>query len=298
MPNSSESTSVRVGDRALVLGGGGPVGRAWESGLAAGLLAHGIDLAGTDLIIGTSAGAIVGAEIALGLDLESIGPAVDLPGKAKSSVGTQQNSGAMRSGASLRSELGRKSVGLLALSAQTITEEASLARLTFAPLRGREWPTNFWATSISTHTGQLQIWNAASSIPLERAVASSSALPGVWPPITIGEERYMDGGVRSMLNADLAAGHTRVLIVSCFALTASDNVNAPSATISRSARDEIETLQNSGSAVEVITPDDNFLALTSNGTKMLDNSLVPAVYEAGKRQAQDEIDRIRGFWSH
>jgi len=285
MSNSPESTSLCIGDRALVLGGGGPVGRAWESGLAAGLLAHDIDLAGTDLIIGTSAGAIVGAEIALGLDLDSIGPAVDSPVKAASSVGTQQTSGTIKAFASLGSQLERKSAGLFALTAPTITEEESLARLTFAPLTGREWPTNFWATSISSGTGRLQIWNAASSIPLELAVASSSALPGVWPPITIGEDRYMDGGVRSSLNADLAIGHARVVIVSCFALKAS-------------AMGEIETLQNSGSAVEVITPDETFLALTDNGTKMLDNSLVPVAYEAGKRQAQYESNRIRGFWSH
>ncbi|WP_274653296.1 hypothetical protein [Paenibacillus humicola] len=92
MPNSPASTSLRTRGRALVLGGGGPVGRAWESGLAAGLLAHSIDLAGADLIIGTSAGAIVGAEIALGLDLDSIGPAVDSPGKAASPAGTRMTS--------------------------------------------------------------------------------------------------------------------------------------------------------------------------------------------------------------
>jgi hypothetical protein len=52
--------------RALVLGGGGPVGIAWESGLIAGLAESGIDLSGADFIVGTSAGSVVGAQIAMG----------------------------------------------------------------------------------------------------------------------------------------------------------------------------------------------------------------------------------------
>ena len=54
--------------KALVLGGGGPVGRAWQMGIAAGLQAEGVDLREADLIVGTSAGAVVGARLALGLD--------------------------------------------------------------------------------------------------------------------------------------------------------------------------------------------------------------------------------------
>src|SRR5215217_8191099 len=52
--------------KALVLGGGGPVGVAWEVGLLAGLADAGVDLADADRIIGTSAGSIVGARLALG----------------------------------------------------------------------------------------------------------------------------------------------------------------------------------------------------------------------------------------
>src|SRR5437879_2861420 len=55
--------------RALVLGGGGPVGVGWESGLAAGLAEAGVVLGAADLVVGTSAGSIVGAGLALGLEL-------------------------------------------------------------------------------------------------------------------------------------------------------------------------------------------------------------------------------------
>src|SRR6202012_5997823 len=54
--------------RALVLGGGGPVGIAWESGLIAGLAQGGVDLGQADFTLGTSAGAFVGARLALGAE--------------------------------------------------------------------------------------------------------------------------------------------------------------------------------------------------------------------------------------
>jgi NTE family protein len=56
----------RMSQRALVLGGGGSVGIAWEVGLAAGLAEEGIDLRLADKIVGTSAGSFVGAELAAG----------------------------------------------------------------------------------------------------------------------------------------------------------------------------------------------------------------------------------------
>ena len=52
--------------RALVLGGGGPVGIAWEAGLIAGLAEGGVELAEADFILGTSAGSFVGSQLAMG----------------------------------------------------------------------------------------------------------------------------------------------------------------------------------------------------------------------------------------
>jgi NTE family protein len=301
MSTSIGGTAASPGARALVLGGGGPVGRAWESGLAAGLLAQGIDLGGADLIIGTSAGAIVGAELALGRDLGAIGPVTDSPaGPGPSPVSPTDIQRVMaavaRAASSPEPELIWQEVGRLALSASTCREEESLSRATFSPVSGSRWPRNFQATSVSASTGRFQLWTSASGIPLERAVAASSAFPGVWPPITIGQDRYMDGGLRSSLNADLAAGYSRVVVVSCFGPEEPGTANAPAVPPTRSPWGEIESLRTEGSAVEVVGPSAVFLALTGNGTRMLDNSLVPEAYGAGQRQALDDGPRVRAAW--
>jgi NTE family protein len=301
MSTSIDGITAEAATRALVLGGGGPVGRAWEAGLAAGLHGQGVDLGGADLIIGTSAGAIVGAELALGLALDALGPAADSPvgpAPAQISPGDMQRmmAATARAATSPRPELEWHGVGQMALAAVTCSEEESLSRATFAPVKGRQWAKNFWATSVGTSTGRFQVWTAASGVPLERAVAASSALPSVWPPITIGQDRYMDGGVRSMLNADLAAGYSRVVVVSCFTLGELGAANAPAVPPNHLLRDEIEALRAGGSTVEVVTPSTAFLALTGNGTRMLDNSIVPEAYKVGKRQALDDGPRIRAAW--
>ena len=58
--------------RALVLGGGGITGIAWEIGVLAGLAEAGVDLTGADLVVGTSAGSVVGAQLTGGADLETL----------------------------------------------------------------------------------------------------------------------------------------------------------------------------------------------------------------------------------
>jgi NTE family protein len=52
--------------KAVVLSGGGSVGIAWETGVVAGLAEAGIDLTSADSFVGTSAGSVVGAQLALG----------------------------------------------------------------------------------------------------------------------------------------------------------------------------------------------------------------------------------------
>ena len=46
---------------ALVLGGGGVTGVAWEIGILSGLVEAGLDVTGADLVVGTSAGSVVAA---------------------------------------------------------------------------------------------------------------------------------------------------------------------------------------------------------------------------------------------
>src|SRR6267378_5880441 len=84
------TTGERAMTRALVLGGGGPVGIAWESGLVAGLAQAGVDLGRADFTMGTSAGSFVGARLALGADAATLADPIiaqQIPGEQQRPVG-------------------------------------------------------------------------------------------------------------------------------------------------------------------------------------------------------------------
>ena len=202
--------------RALVLGGGGVTGIAWETGLIAGLAELGIDLAAADVVIGTSAGSVVGADVASGQELEALYRAQLAPPAPEP---------AARMGWGVIGRLlwvmstsrdpvrARARIGHWALAAHTMPE-ADRRKVIEARLPAGSWPAKtLKVTAVDARTGELVVFDSAGDAGLVDAVGASCAVPGVWPPVTIGHRRFVDGGVRSVANADLAAGYERVVIV-------------------------------------------------------------------------------------
>jgi NTE family protein len=189
----------------------------------------------------------------------------------------------------------RAELGALALAANTESEDEWLAR--FGGDEGlsfEEWPSRaYGCTAVDAVTGEFVVWTAESGAPLQRAVASSCAVPGIFPPVTINGRRYVDGGMRTATNADIASGHDRVLVVSVTAGAAS--LPDPMGEIVR-RRDEAEldALRSSGSAVAVITPGEDFVQ--AFGLNLMDFSKRLEATEMGVCQGHREATRIRSFW--
>jgi NTE family protein len=163
---------------------------------------------------------------------------------------------------------------------------------------GREWPESLRCTAIDVLTGALRVWDPASGVDLARAVASSCSVPGVFPPITISGARYMDGGMRTALNADLAAGHDAVIAVSCMALALPPGVSDPMFdTISGQIEAEFSAVRDSGATLEVVSPGAEFLELSGWGANLMNPALTADAYEAGRRQAAAEAGRLRSVWN-
>src|SRR5262249_31189699 len=110
------------------------------------------------------------------------------------------------------SDEARARIGKFALESEPFPEDDLVA--VFGYLAGEEWPRGFACTAVDAESGALVVWDGGNRAPLERAVASSCAIPGLVPPITIDGRRYIDGGMRSPTNADLAEGNDRVLLLS------------------------------------------------------------------------------------
>jgi len=186
----------------LLLGGGGSVGIAWENGVLAGLQdAIGFDPKAATIIVGTSAGSAVGADMALGKDPHDALAMDNDPTNPRLALGTpdlSQGTFAEIIGLMMRpgppSEERTAEIGRLAIDADTaMTDEEFLAM--FRKTVGTDtWPdVDFRATSSCCSTGQPVEWTKADGVELSRAVASSCAVPGLFPTVPVGDERYMDG---------------------------------------------------------------------------------------------------------
>ncbi|MHB1534775.1 MAG: patatin-like phospholipase family protein [Acidimicrobiales bacterium] len=287
--------------RALVLGGGGPVGIAWEAGLVVGFRAAGVELGEADLVVGTSAGSVVGAHLTAGSDLEALvrfgmpGPALAAGGGMEQALERFMLAAAEALAHPGTPEQARAQLGRFAVEAAPMPEEAFLAA--FVELEGLGWPKRFACTAVDVASGEFVVWDRSTGADLVRAVASSCAVPGIFPPITIGGKTYMDGGMRTALNADVVAGQEQVLVISVMALLGPEVVSDPLLARLNAERDrEFSTLAAAGSRVEVIEPDAEFLELSGWGMHLMDFGRADAAFDAGQRLAQAQTARVAGFW--
>jgi len=283
---------------ALVLGGGGALGISWEIGLLAGLSDEGIDVGGADLIVGTSAGSIVGTQIALGKTLSELIAQQMEPddGRIGTLMAGIDPSSVLQlfmrwAGVKEMTQKTRAEIGAAALAAQTVTEDEWVAYFE-DHLEGAEWPgRRLLLTAVECETGAFQTWDRDSGVALARAVASSCAVPGLFPSVSINGRRYTDGGVRSGTSADLAAGYDSVLVVAPIGAR-SDGIDP---LLGRQARAEAEALNAAGTSAELVFPD--AATLEAMGINRMDVARRGLTTHAGIAQGRVLASRLAGSWA-
>jgi NTE family protein len=280
---------MATGRRALVLGGGGVTGIAWETGLLAGLAEAGIDLTSADLVVGTSAGSIVGAQILSGVSLKDLYS--EQLAEPRSEIAARMGATTLlRFAAAMLwpggEQGGRARLGRAALRARTVPEAERLAVIA-QRLPSGSWPdrARLLVTAVDAESGESRVFDRDSGVPLLDAVAASCAVPLVWPPITIGVRRYIDGGVRSITNADLAMGCDRVVVVApaTFALRRSSRIENQLASLGATVRSI------------VVSPDAQ--ARRAIGSNVLDPAHRVASARAGHAQSAAVSESIAAVWS-
>lgn len=280
--------------RAVVLGGGGTVGVAWQTGLLTGLREAGVDLAEAPAIVGTSAGSLVGAMLAGGRDvtdalavLAEVGKKLDFDSSAAGSHHFLDASRQAVFAADPRQAL--RAIGSAAQEASTtLTEDDYLGLL--GTLDGVAWPAGFRCTAIDTGTGEFVVWGEESGVPLLHAVAASCVVPMVFPTVTIDGNRYMDGGIVNHLNAAAAPPSDVLVVVSCLPLEAAPGVDRSPSTI----KADFEVAQLRGKT-RLVAVDPDFGDLEAP-VKMMDPETAGRAFHIGRRQAEREAAAIRALW--
>ncbi|MFJ5548869.1 patatin-like phospholipase family protein [Streptomyces sp. NPDC093225] len=279
-----------MGGTALVLGGGGLTGVGWEAGILHGLAAAGTDLSTADLVVGTSAGSVVGAQLASGLltpaelyERQLGDPSGEIPARMGPGLLARYAVAVLRS---RTPEAYGATIGAMALEAGTADEAERLAVIGDR-LVSHEWPERrLLVTAVDALTGEFRAFDRESGAGLVAAVGASCAVPGVWPPVTALGRRWIDGGTRSGTNADLAAGYRRVVILAPIAAGGG---------VLTSARTHAEQLRAQGSRVLLITPSRE--AKRAFGRNVLDPAHRAPAARAGLAQAAEHAAEAAVLWT-
>jgi NTE family protein len=272
-----------VGTPAWVFGGGGVAGIAWETGVLAGLADQGVFVAASDIVVGTSAGAVVGAQVTGGVNLETLyqrqhssRPSEVSPNLTLSAIWRLATASLLARSAE---QVGRR-LGRLAIAA-AVEDPELLLRVVADRLPGHEWPeADLRITAVDAESGESRVFTRADGAPLIDVVAASCCIPFLYSPIRIGGRRYIDGGIRSPLNLDLAPGSGPVIAL------------APNMTsIGRWGKISGQRAMLGDRRVEVVTRDD--ASRRAQGRKIMDRSVLPALVAAGREQGRSVADRVR-----
>jgi NTE family protein len=295
--------------RGLVLGGGGVLGSAWMIGaMQAYELATGVEMASFDLIVGTSAGAVLSALIGHGVEVETmVDQQLGVPLAGPPRLDYLTINATMPPPPRLR--IGSRR--LLAASARNPRSVTPLVALTAVLPRGRgrmepieelieaagaraggpAWPRRpaVWIVAMDYGTGRRVVFGAPGTprAPLARAVVASCAIPGWYEPVRIGDRLYVDGGARSATSLDLFAGEglDEVLVLAPAASFTPDHPRHPAARIERRFRRaatrrlarEAEVVRAEGVGVTILTPGPEDLGVI--GANLMDVGRIPRVLE-------------------
>lgn len=301
---------------ALVLGGGGAAGQAWEIGIIAGLAEAGLDMTeAADLVVGTSSGATAAAQVRSGIPAAELLAAVLSPPVQPAGQNRErppslpmatvfERMRAIGAAATSAADL-RRAMGAFGLESDSTLGPAAGQRraMVAARLPRPEWPDRpMIVVAVDAHTGELAAFDRDSGVDLVDAVTASTALPGLVPTHNINGTHYINGGVRSADNADLASGYANVVVLSPFggrSQTPPERGADPAGQFEGLRRppewgtdlaSQVEALRKQGSRVEVITPDADSRA--AMGTNQMDPATRIPAARAGFAQGKQEATRV------
>ena len=275
-----------------MLAGGGLAGIAWETGVLCGLAdespAAAKALLESDVLLGTSAGSTVAAQLGSGVALEQLfaaqiaveshelDPGIDVDDVMELFVTALEVPDAT-------TEQKLQRIGAIALATDTVAEAVRRDVIAHR-LPSHQWPERtLRVTAIDTATGELVIVDRDTGIGLIDAVAASCAVPGAWPPVTVGDRRYMDGGVGSSINLSAASDCDEIVVL----VPSSDTVPSPFG-----VGTALEIAEFLGAALSVFADED---ALAAFGPNPLDPACrIPSAI-AGREQGRREAARIARF---
>ena len=284
-------------ERALVVGGGGEYFAAWMLGYMHALNQSGIDVDQADVVVGTSAGALVGSTVAGG-HLKRLTLEFDFFGKfpqlmAEAVPTGKRNDGQLRAREVCQqartSDLATiQGIGRAAMASRNF-QVSKLQHLIGILTANHRWPSpTLHTTGVDCYSGERLVVSEKDDIPVTHAVSASMSVPGTFGPTWLKDRLSMDGGMCSTsTHCDLVAGVKRALVFSL----GDGGPGSPRLTnMPNSIQQEITALRGEGTeAMLVVTG-------VSSKTNLLSPEEVLPAMKDGFAKGQSGAADIKKFW--
>ncbi|HEV3281946.1 MAG TPA: patatin-like phospholipase family protein [Acidimicrobiales bacterium] len=298
LPRSFEAGYGQNVDLGLCLGGGGLFFVAWQVSYLQTLATRGIHFDSADRVVGTSAGSMVASALTAGR-LNRLHTEISLLARVPALVSALAPASELSPSQQRALDLFLKAadgepttvqeIGYAALAAST-PSPAAMRRNISLVLGRTAWTSDaLRITCVDAYTAERCVVTRDSRVTIPRAVAASSAVPGIFPPQPVGDRRCMDGGVIGTgTHLDLLAGANRVLIL---ALTDGSDMNEGMMTIGPGGgAQELVDLEASGTTVLLRTPAEVDML------ELMEPAAVPRALAMGARQASADLGELSAFW--
>lgn len=311
----------RPARRAFVFGGGGVLGFAWMAGALTALQHElGVEPTPEDLLVGTSAGAVVSGLLGCGLDVDGIRRhqiGMPLPEDPPISWDYDSDSGGSRpprpvwwpGSPRLVWDGIRRPASfspVLALSGLLPRGRGSLRPIhrmldsvVGSTIGVGNWPQRTWIVTADYSTGRRTVFGREGEpvAGLADAVCASCAIPAWYTPVQINSRSYIDGGAVSNASVDLLAGQEldEVFVLAPMAAVEPDNPRSPVTRLERRVRrsitrgigTDVAALREAGMTVTLLTPGPEDLA--AMGANLMNPRRRTAVLHTAMRTAASTL---------
>ncbi len=271
----------------IVLGAGGAFGWAFHLGVIEGVrrsLGH--DPSGADRIIGTSAGGAIAASLLAGATTDEVLATISTPPDPEDMAKMRAAAAEFRKpwkrlrpvapGLARRAWRTHPAAALVGLLPGGVFPTAPLRRF---PAPSDEWPSTLWMPSVRMSDGELVVFGRDQlDVSIADAIEATAAVPAMFQPKTIGDERYLDGAVRSATNADLLVDehHDVVLISSPMTKPGRGVIRARAR---RQLEQEVALLAETGTRVVIVQPTEAILDMVQ-GYPRTNHTAGPKIVDA------------------
>ena len=284
---------------AVVLGAGGMPGWAFHIGVARAIEdALDRSVLDADLVVGTSAGAAIGASLRAGASTDDLLARVSRPPDRQRLQRHREEATALPRwrrlqplapslvlrGLTQPNRAGLVMAGALPSGAFPTEGLSSLPAIR----EQTSWPGGMWIPSVRVADGAVVVFGRdRSDIRLHHAVEASSAVPGMFRPVVVGTDRYVDGATSSANHADLAVEGAPDLVVISSVQTRPGR-RASRVLARRQLPSEVARLREAGSKVVVVEPDHAIADTIANFSR--DGTSNEPIVEAVRDYARDLIN--------